>query len=97
MASIIKGDNSGAFGNSFLTIRANIPTGHTVTKAQLKIGNLAIKTYNNPTFPLVVNLTEAETRQLTEQNNCFLAVYDEQGRKATCKGTITFVAKDQVV
>lgn len=97
MSAIYKGDNSGAFGNNFITIKANIPEGHVVSKAQFKVGNLPVMTFTNPDFPIVVNLTPAQTRQLQQQNTCYLAVYDELGRKATCKGTITFVAKDEVV
>lgn len=97
MAVIYKGDDSAAFNNSFITIKANIPDGQSVTKAKFKVGNLPVMTFDNPQFPIVVNLTPAQTRQLQQQNTCYLAVYDELGRKATCKGTITFVAKDEVV
>ena len=97
MVAIYKGDDSAAFGKNFITIRANIPEGHTVTMAKFKCGTLPVMTFPNPTFPLVVNLTPAQTRQLQQQNTCYLAVYDSEGRKATCKGTLTFVAKDEVV
>ena len=97
MAVIYKGDNTGAFGNNLLTIRANIPDGYTVSKAKLKIGNLPVMTFDAPIFPLIVNLTPAQTRQLQQQNTVYMAVFDEEGRKATCRGTVTFVAKDEVV
>ena len=97
MATIYKGDSTEAFNNNFITIKANIPEGHVVTKAKFKVGNLPVMTFDNPDFPLVVNLTSAQTRQLQQQNVCYLAVYDEEGRKANCKGSLTFVAKDEVV
>lgn len=97
MATIYKGDDSAAFGNNFITIRANIPDGSTVSLAKFKCGNLPVMTFPNPTFPLVINLTPAQTRQLKQQNTCYLAVYDSLGRKATCRGSLTFVAKEEVV
>ena len=98
MAVIYSGDDTGAFGNNFITINAgNIPEGFTVTKAKFKVGNLPVMTFDTPIFPIIVNLTPAQTRQLQQQNTCYLAVYDDEGRKATCKGNITFVAKDEVV
>ena len=97
MVAIWKNDDTGAFGNNFLTIKAKIPEGYTVSKAKLKIGNLPVMTFNAPDFPLVINLSSAQTRSLQQQNSVYLAIYDDLGRKATCKGTITFIAKDEVV
>ena len=97
MATIYSGDNTGAFGNNFITIRANIPDGHVISMAKFKVGNLPVMSFPNPEFPLIINLTSAQTRQLQQQNTCYLAVYDELGRKATCKGSLTFVTKNEVV
>lgn len=89
---IYKGDNTAAFDSTFLTIHINNPDNLVISKADFRCGKI-LKSFENPTFPLEVNLTEEDTRQLTIQNNCYLAVYDEQGRKRTCEGTITFSAK----
>lgn len=98
MATIYKGDDSAAFGGNFITIKANnIPEGFEVTKAKFKCGNLPVMTFENPVFPIVVNLKPVQTRQLGQQNTCYLAVYDNEGRKLTCKGKVTFVALDEVV
>ena len=97
MATIYRGDNTGAFGNDFITIRAKVPEGQVIKQAKFKVGNLPVMTFDNPEFPLVVNLTSAQTSQLKQQNICYLAVYDSEGRKATCRGTITFVAKEEVI
>lgn len=97
MAYIYKGDDTAAFNNTFITVNAKIPEGQRVSKAKLKIGNLPIMTFKNPEFPLRVDLTSAQTRQLSTQNECYLAVYDEEGRKRTCEGKLKFVAKDEVV
>lgn len=97
MAFIFQGDDTGAFNNTFLTIRANIPEGFIVSKAKVKIGDLPIMTFDNPEFPIRINLTSAQTRQLKTQNECYMAIYDSVGRKKTCNGTIKFVAKDEVI
>ena len=97
MAYIYKGDDTAAFGNTLLTINATIPEGRVVSKAKVKIGNLPVMTFSNPVFPLKINLTSSQTRQLSTQTECYMAVYDEEGRKATCKGVLKFVAKDEVV
>lgn len=95
--SIYKGDDTSAFGNNFIRVKAKIPEGFIITKAKIRIGNLPIVTVMNPTFPLIINLTAAQTRQLSTQNECYMAVYDEQNRKRTCTGVLKFIAKDEVV
>jgi hypothetical protein len=89
--TIYQGDNTAAFGGSFLTI--NVSTESEVmpiiTKAELKTGNIC-KTFENPTFPLTVDLTEEETLKLQAVNTAYLAVWDNEGRKKTCQGKITF-------
>lgn len=95
--SIFKGDDTGAFGGNFLTVNANIPTGYNISKAEIKIGILEPVVVNNPVFPLRINLTSEQTALLMNKNNIYMAVYDDLGRKATCKGVISFNAKEQVV
>lgn len=89
--TIYQGDNTAAFGGSFLTI--NVSTESEVmpiiTKAELKIGSIC-KTFENPTFPLKVNLTEEETLKLQAINTAYLAVWDNENRKKTCQEKITF-------
>lgn len=100
MTNIYKGDNTGAFNNTFLTINLLMPEEleeAVISKAKFKVENLPTMIFEDPVFPLQVNLTSAQTTQLKQQNTCYLAIYDEEGRKATCKGNIKFVAHDSVV
>lgn len=94
--SIYMGDNTGAFGNSFITINLENPLGYTISKAVFVCGCFK-KTFENPQFPLVINFTSAETANLRTVNTCYLVVYDEQGRQKTCKGTLTFKAQNGVI
>ena len=96
--TIVKGDDSSSFGGNFITINVSkVPEGFEISKAKFKCGCLPTMTFENPQFPIVVNLTSQQTRQLQQQNICYLAVYDGAGRKLTCKGSISFVAVDEVV
>lgn len=91
MANITCGDNTAAFGNNFLTISLDNQSGEpiVVTKAVFACGPIRIE-FTEPEFPLKVNLTEEQTSQLSCKNTCYLAVWDEEGRKLTCEGTLIF-------
>lgn len=91
------GDNTGAFGNSFITIYLENPLEYVVSKAIFVCGCFK-KTFENPQFPLRINFTSEETAKLKAgANTCYLVVYDEQGRQKTCKGTLTFKAQNGVI
>lgn len=96
--TIYQGDNTAAFGGNFLTINISSETGvvPTITRAELKIGCIC-KTFENPVFPMTINLTEEETQKLQAQNSAYLAVWDIEGRKKTCQGTISFPASPRRV
>lgn len=95
--SIHKGDDTDAFDFNFLTINLQNAQDYIISKAEIKIGVIK-KIFDNPTFPLHVSLNKEETAQLDEFNNkCFMAIYDTQGRKYTCEGTLSFKASPKVV
>ena len=97
--NIYQGDNTAAFGGNFLTIDVSAGEGKPVppmTKAELKIGCFT-KVIENPTFPLKVNLTEDETAQLKTENTAYSAVWDAQGRKKTCEGSLVINTNPQRV
>ena len=94
MASINRGDNTGAFGNDFLRIYLNNPNGLLVTRALLQINGDLEKEYYDPIFPLRVNFTGAETEMLHQVNTCKLALWDEYGRRRTADGKFTFFVKE---
>lgn len=93
---VYKTDDTGAFGNQFITINLNNPQGYTISKAIFVCGCLK-KTFVNPVFPLIVNYTSEESTQFRASNVCYLVVYDSQGRQKTCQGTLTFNAKNGVI
>ena len=93
---IFKGDNTGAFGNNFITINLVNPDGHEISKVIFVCGCIK-KEFKNPVFPLVVNLTSQETDTLKTVNTCYLVAYDTMGRQKTCQGTLTFKAIPGVI
>ena len=93
---IYKGDDTGAFGNQFITINLDNPDEYIISKAIFICGCFQ-RTYKNPIFPLVVNLSSEETAQLKSTNICYLVVFDEEGRQKTCKGQLVFSAQNGVL
>ena len=94
--TIFKGDDTNAFGNNFITIGLISNITETISKAVFQCGDIKI-TVTAPTFPLNINLTAAQTKLLDKTNVCYLAVYDENNRKLTCEGQLSFNAKEEAV
>ena len=94
--AVFKGDNTGAFGNNFITIYLDNPDGYEISKVIFVCGTIQ-KAFNNPIFPLTINLSEAETAKLRVSNVCYLVAYDAYNRQRTCQGTLTFNAQNGVI
>lgn len=97
MTTIYKGDDTNAFGQSFIRIRR--PTGTeewVISKLVFQCGVIQ-KVYNRPVFPIYVNFSSAESKKLSSTNECFIQVYDERGLRQTCSGSLVFNAKAQVI
>ena len=97
MASINRGDNTGAFGSDFLKIYLNNPNNVYIQKALLQINGELEKEFYDPVFPLRVNITGEETYYLSQVNHCKLALWDEYGRRRTADGKFTFFVKENRV
>ena len=104
--TIFKGDNTGAFGNNFITIRIfnelskPISKIEVVTNSGLCIPNKVFTDENNfqtENISLDVNYTSEETDKLNATNVCNVVAYDMQGRRSTCNQSLTFYAKNGVI
>lgn len=93
---IFRGDSTAAFGMTFLRIEADYPTDWIVTRCDFKVGNLPVMTFDNPEFPIDINLTSSQTKLLKDVNSCYLSLYDENDFKLTCEGTFIFETRKQV-
>ena len=94
--AIYKGDDTGAFGNNFITINLDNPLEFPISKAIFSCGCIT-KSYTNPTFPLIINLNSEETEKLRASNVCYLIVFDQFGKQKTCQGTLKFNAQNGVL
>lgn len=92
-----KGDDFDAFDQEWAKIELDFPEDWIISKADFKVGNLPVMRFNNPIFPLDVNLTSEQTTNLKDVNTCYMAIYDDLGRKQTLEGSWTFQAEDEVV
>lgn len=97
MAKYFKGDDFNAFGQEWARIELDLPEDWVVSKAKFKVGNLPSINLNNPVFPEGITLDSSQTSNLKDVNTCYMAIYDEEGRKQTLEGSWTFVADDEVV
>lgn len=87
---ITQGDSTSAFGNSFLEVNLENIGDKSVSKVVFVCGSVKIE-YQNPVFPLTINLTGEQTSELKcGKNTAYLIAYDENNQSTTCNGSITF-------
>ena len=91
-----KGDDTGAFDQTFIRIDIKNPTDAKITKVIFQCGPIQ-KVYTNPTFPIKVNFNHNESSRLYQDSVCYLQVFDSKGRRQTCEGTLNFTAKAKVI
>ena len=92
-----RGDDWNAFDEEWALIEADIPEDWVVTKAELKIGDLPKMTFLNPVFPFPLSLAGYQNINLKDVVSCYMAIYDEEGRKKTLDGSWTFMTEEDVV
>lgn len=89
--NLIRGDDSRAFGQNLLRITLSDPDHlldtHSISRCEIRFSGCMTKTFLNPEFPLIINLTSEESEKLAVGNNtAVMAVWDEDGRKLTPEG-----------
>ena len=97
MGRYYKGDDFDAFNQEWVSIEVDIPEDWVVSRAEFRVGNLPVMVFYDPVFPISVELESYQTVNLKDVNTCYLALYDEEGRKQTLDGSWTFIAEDKVV
>lgn len=97
MNSIFRGDDTNAFGQNWLYIEVDYPSDWNISRAEFKIGDLPVMVFEEPEFPLPVNLMSSQTALLKDVNVCYLALYDENGLKQTCEGSYSFKTRKKAV
>lgn len=104
--AIYKGDDTGAFGNNFITIMVKNPHLYPISKIEVITNSstcISPKTFTDEnnfqveTITLRVNYTSEETPKLNSSNIVNLVAYDMQGKQSTCPQSLTFYAKNGVI
>lgn len=91
-----KGDDTNAFGKTFITIELDNPYEFEISKAIFIVGCIK-KEFENPVFPLRINFTSEESKKLQFKNTAYLVVFDSESRQQTCERTLTFPMKEGVI
>lgn len=104
MATIYKGDNTGAYGGTFITIAVYNPDLVRISKIVFVVNGGIIKRewtdenyFQAEETMLYVNFDSQETKKLSATNVGNLVTYDDQGRQSTCSQYVTFNAKMGVI
>lgn len=91
-----KGDNFQAFDGTPIEVEFDT-NGKEVSRALFVInGGIIVKEFEDPASPLQVELDENDTKKLQVRNVCNLILYDSEGRKQTCDGTLEFTVNEGV-
>ena len=103
---VYKGDDTGAFGNQFITITVKNSNLYPILKLVAVTNSgccIPDKVFTNEnhfqteTIELTVNYTSNETEKLNSTNTLKLVAYDINGLQYTCSQTLTFYAQNGVI
>ena len=92
-----RGDDFDAFDQEWAQIIVDVPEEWDIARAEFKVGNLPVMTFNEPDFPLDISLSAAQTANLKDVSTCYIALFDRRGRKQTLNGSWTFETRESVV
>lgn len=105
--AIYKGDDTGAFGNKFITVTVKNPEQYpiskivAVTNSGCQIPNKTFTDDENhfqtETIELIINYSSTESINLGATNTLNLVVFDMDNKQSTCPQTLTFTAKNGVL
>lgn len=104
--AIFKGDDTGAFGNNFITITVHNPLQYPISKIEfITNGGTCISpkpfrdenNFQQEEIELTVNYSSDETSKLNATNVGNLVVYDINGKQSTCQQSLIFYAKNGVI
>lgn len=104
--AIFKGDDTGALGNHFITIKLKNPELYPISKLKFVVNGgcgIAPKEFTDENnfqqeeIELVVNFSSVETSKLNATNTGNLVGYDMENRQFTCPQTLVFTAKNGVI
>ena len=92
---VYKSDDMGAFGGK-ITVNINNPNNYEITRAEFQCG-CYYQEVKNPIFPLIFKPTREDTKKFSSNNICYLRVYDANGLRMTCRGSMNIPAQNEVI
>jgi hypothetical protein len=92
---VYKNDDMGAFGGG-IVVNFDNPEGYVITRAEFQCGCF-YRSVDNPVFPLRFTPTREDTKKFSNNNLCYLRVYDENGLRKTCRRTMNIPAQNEVI
>lgn len=104
--AVFKGDDTGAFGNQFITIKFKNPRLYPVSKILVVVNDgvcISPKEFTDENnfqiaeTTLNVNFVSNETAKFNAANVVNLVAYDMQGLQYTCSQSFTFYAQNGVI
>lgn len=103
---IFKGDDTGAFGNQFITITINNPELYPISKIEAVTNSGACipnkvftdeSNFQTENITLTLNYNSDETPKLNATNVLNIVAFDMSGKQYTCSQSLTFYAKNGVI
>lgn len=103
--AIFKGDDTGANGNTFITVKIKNPEQYPISRLLIVtnggcIPNKEFTDENNfrrEDIELAVNYSSEETSKFSATNTVNVVGFDMQNKQFTCPQTLTFTAKNGVL
>lgn len=104
--AIFKGDDTGAFGNQFITITVKNPQLYPISKLVAVTNSgccIPDKVFTDPDYfqteeiELTVNYSHAETVKLNSSNTLKMVAFDMNNLQKTCPQTLVFYAQNGVI
>ena len=92
---LVRTDDTDAFGNlGLLRLTFSVPTGQTVSKIIIYCADLVF-TFVSPVSPIILNLTQEQTKILKD-NNCYsFEFYDGNNKKLSITNVASFKTKER--
>lgn len=92
---VYRNDDMGAFGGG-ITIELENPQEYEITRVEFQCGCF-YRSIENPVFPLRFTPTREDTAKFSNNNLCYLRVYDRHGLRKTVKGYMNIQAQNEVI
>lgn len=93
---LVRTDDTDAFGQpGLLRLNFSVPDGQTVNKIVMKCADLVF-TFTSPTSPIVLNLSQEQTKTLKDCTNFGFEFYDGYNKKLSIPSVASFKTREGI-